>query len=277
MGVLGFIRVRLVRLYPIFLLGLTFGLLQVAETAWRGLDIHGWAVALVLNSLYLPAPPSHWGGLSLSPIDGPAWSLMFEVWVNIGFAVFHRHLTTVVLAVIVTLSAMIVTYAALVSPDALDAHTWPMIWAVIARTTFSFPLGLLIYRHRHRFPDLGRFAYACGPLLVVGACIRSSPVSDLIFVFLISPLFVVAASQAPTAPLLSRWGARSSYALYAIHLPLERIVSDLSPVAGMDSRYAELFLIVILLFSAGLLEPFYDRPVRRWLASFVLPPQSARS
>lgn len=75
---LRFAEIRLVRLYPLVLLGCGFGLVKMLFQIGMGHETApSWgqfAWILILNPLLLPAP-----GVYLFPLNNPAWSLFFEL------------------------------------------------------------------------------------------------------------------------------------------------------------------------------------------------------
>ncbi len=100
-----FIGKRLVRLYPLAFLGLALGFavaLALALLGRRSLEADAPAM-FALGALFLP-----WlvGGL-ISPLNGPAWSLQLELWVNALYGACARVLTDRRLAVLAGAAAIV--------------------------------------------------------------------------------------------------------------------------------------------------------------------------
>lgn len=86
MGLGHFLRQRLLRLWPLYMVGLVTGLIAIILRQGVGC---GLMVSAALNSFMLP-DFSHLfegnsKGIELFPFNWPAWSLFFEVAVNIAF------------------------------------------------------------------------------------------------------------------------------------------------------------------------------------------------
>ena len=275
LGAGGFLRRRLIRLYPLFLLGLLLGAVRVGEHAYYGVNTHGWLSALAAGALFLPAPPTPWGELFISPIDGPGWSLILEVWINVGFALLYRRLSTPVLAMIVGCAAFALAMVAVMVGQGLNyGQNWGGLPVGVARVCFSFPLGLLMYRLRDRLPDLSRFAPIAPFVFAALLFIPPSSVSDLVIILAASPLLVIAAIQAKR-PILARWGADSSYAIYALHLPLVTLVAEIGAAEKFDVRLPLVVCMAAVLVVAYLADRFYDRPIRAWLSAKLTPVRAA--
>src|SRR5262249_53245277 len=85
LGIAEFIRRRLVRLYPLALIGLVLGCINVLLLRNPG-DANQESLAsivliCVLNILLVPNVSSHFGRV-LFPVNAPIWSLFLEVLVN---------------------------------------------------------------------------------------------------------------------------------------------------------------------------------------------------
>lgn len=96
-----FLRLRLVRLYPAYLVGFVIGVYALALKQSGGqadISIGGLIGSAVCNLLYLPFPGPHsvvmYDDLipgSIFPVNDPAWSLFFEFVANIAlFVVLKR-------------------------------------------------------------------------------------------------------------------------------------------------------------------------------------------
>jgi peptidoglycan/LPS O-acetylase OafA/YrhL len=142
LGISGFIRLRAIRFYPLYLLGLGFGVLRAMILLRLGAQeqtYSGVVIALIAALAFFPAPAlsAHDG---ISPLNGPAWSLILEMWINAAYALFFRYFTTRVLLLIVITSAILLTMYASAGQISGGPH-WDDVLAGIARVCYSFPLG----------------------------------------------------------------------------------------------------------------------------------------
>jgi peptidoglycan/LPS O-acetylase OafA/YrhL len=268
LGLWGFMKVRAVRLYPVYLLGLGLGLPCGAILALRhAQSLGGVASAFGANLFFLPAPPSAFAAGAISPLDGPAWSLFFEMWINILYGLLFPRLSARVLSVIVFTSAGFLATLAFSSSSLNGGPYWSTFATGAARVCFSFPLGVLLYRWRDRLPDLSPAAPLVLFGLIGGFEIPGSAWHDLAFVLLASPLLVIAASQGRAKPALAAYGAAASYCLYAIHFPLFQLLSGATHMLGVNPIILTFALIAALLVLCPIIDRLYDRPLRRWLGS----------
>ena len=105
-----FMRLRAIRLYPLYIAGTLIGaamwwLLQIR--AGEVPDLRLLALTLGWQTAFLPVPPTHSiDGNLFYPLNGPACSLFFELVINLCLALSARFLRPAVLAVIITAAAI---------------------------------------------------------------------------------------------------------------------------------------------------------------------------
>lgn len=216
-----FMRRRLKRLYPMVMLGMALGaLLWLAH----GDDLGVLVLLLGLGALFIPFI----GGRHLFPLNGPQWSLLWELVANIAYALIAPWLTTRRLMILVALSGL--CHAVLILSNGtgqLGPHgaNW---WGGASRVTFGFFAGVLLARL-----DAKRVQAIPTPpvtlLLAAVTLLLSPPLPevaragfDLVAVLLACPLLTACALRAQLgrlAPLLNLL-AGISYALYALHIPI---------------------------------------------------------
>ncbi|UIJ44718.1 acyltransferase [Sphingomonas cannabina] len=220
-----FARRRLIRMYPLFLAGLFVGLgvqlllMAAGHSKLSGLET---LASFVLAALWIPSPFN--GSLDFTfPLDGPAWSLSFEIVANLLFAIFHRHLSDRLLMLVAAISGAVVIAGVLTLGTINFGWSWRTIDLGFARVMFSFPLGVLLYRHRHLVPaSLGRIP----PWLLLaglGAVLllpERAPI-DVLFVLVGSPLLVAAGFRSATTGDEAAFQILGdiSYPVYALHGP----------------------------------------------------------
>ncbi len=261
---------RWIRLYPLFLAGLAFGLAR--RFGYLLLDRgDGPSPAVLLQSLpfetlMLPSPLTE----NMFVFNGPAWSLFFEMAISLLYAALLFRLHTRLLL------ALTVAFAALLAATTLQHGSlemglkWQWFHGGAARTAFSFMLGMLIARHL-RGPSRPSWL-ALLPALGLIACLmapgRLGPLYDLLFAMVLAPLLVwLGASVEPPAALQrpARWLGDLSYPVYAIHYPLMFLWLGLAKRAHLPAWVQVSGYFGLVVIAAWLLNRWWDRPVRRWL------------
>lgn len=272
-----FLALRYLRLWPVYVLGAGLGLVSALCHALPGRDNLNLAeIGRVAPFALVMLPGPHIRPM-LYPVDSVAWSLALELVVNLAYALVWRRLRDWrALAAVIALSA-----AALIAAVAwfgkLDVgFTWHNAWGGLPRVVFSFAAGLAVQRLYRRWP-LRLPLSAWAPLALLPALIWKPidpvvyPLACVIVVF--PPLVALAAWTEP-----GRWSARlfawlgaASYPLYALHRPAGELValalSRLVPQSvGWGVRLGVPYMIAALVV-CGLIERFYDRPVRKVLTA----------
>ncbi|CAN5678841.1 acyltransferase [soil metagenome] len=264
---------RLIRFYPLYLAGLLLGLAQMlaqqATGSENALSSAILPVALVCAVLFIPLVG---GPTSIAPLNGPSWSLIYELWVNILWAGICRRIGAASEFVILILSGLVFAYFTVRHGDANIGTHWTEIGSGLARTIYSFTAGLLIYRYRRRIPAM-ETGWSLLALLAVIALLFFDPPAglrlpyDLAVALAMSPLLVfLAAGIEPTPsmrPLFLFLGIMS-FPLYVIHMCfiaawiyVERVI-DFPPPAS-------LFLFLSILLFLAWLASKADERIRQWL------------
>ena len=107
MGVRAFAALRLVRLYPLFLLGMVLGLLPSLASLLAGERnaYHQGMLAAVPAALLMLPSHAAWPAVRvLYPLNLVSWSLALEVAVNLAYAVAFRVCTTRVLVLVAAIA-----------------------------------------------------------------------------------------------------------------------------------------------------------------------------
>jgi peptidoglycan/LPS O-acetylase OafA/YrhL len=280
---IGFATKRLIRLYPLALLGALAGTL-VLLMKWRffpeKVDPLGTILASsVLNSMLLP---NVFGGIAsrneLFPGNGPLWSLFFEMLINLLWAAVAVRLRTIYLGIVVFASATALIALA-------DRHGTLNIGfdratalAGLARVCFGFPAGVIIWRLHSAgsLPKIALGATLLGFLLVVifSQSLFSSrlPLWDLLSVLFLLPLIVVAGiNHVGGNGFLGSLLGELSYPVYVLHYPILLVFSGLRQ--WTDSKVSlHLFSVAALVTVIGVSWTafcYYDKPLRRRLSNLA--------
>jgi peptidoglycan/LPS O-acetylase OafA/YrhL len=278
-----FVRVRLIRLYPLYL----FSVLLIALPLLAGLFwhrdrpdhvIHEYVWATVLNGLMLPARISDAPWL-FYPLNIVYWSMLWVLVTNLLYACLIHRLTTRVLMAVTLMSGFVLT--------ALVFHKGSiglgMVWGTtsvlggLARAVFGMSVGVLLFRHYRSVPQwlVGDGGYLL-PVALVLLCvwIPASGSMDwmlqLLAVLVVFPWCVLRAARGsqPSASSLLPMIGFVSYPIYILHMPLVHLLDSMTAHRlgqfGLASCAATLAVIVGV---AMLVDRRLDRPFRNWLTS----------
>lgn len=276
----GFMLSRVIRLYPMYLAGTIVGLGYALISNHFGAfhyDDQGLVPWFSLAVLFLPAPGRAMD--VLFPLDGPAWSLFFELLINVGFAAVLWRLAFKGMVIVVVISAACLVVVGFWSSTLSGGSTWDTFADGLVRVSFSFPLGVLLYRlylsgrldWMPRLPPIGILAAL--PLLI-GAATLAAAWSELVVVVGAFPLLLVAACRSEPTEDWKRAAFYAagdlSYPLYTIHYPALGLIAGASAMLGLNEAKMDVIAIAALL-------PFawwcarYDLVVREWLSRKLLP------
>lgn len=282
MSVGDFIAFRWARLYPMFFAGLCFGGVAevLAGSFGHGTRSLGFISAAFASGLFLiPHPISVHD--QLFPLNGPSWSLLFEIVVNGVFAATFPLMRTWTVAAVVGIAAVMLAALSLWDRG-LDLGATPdTVFGGAARVTFGFFAGVLIYRLRWA-PIISGWSSALATVIIVALLAFDPPSSfrpayDVFVVIFLIPTLVGTIAWRPLPVKLEavgRWLGNISYPAYLIHIPLlfvfaglaERVMSR--PIEAMTGWIGFVYLAVCC-GGAHLIEVVYDRPARERLKQFV--------
>lgn len=238
-----FAGLRLVRLYPIHLIGFLLG------TAWfllgwvrhweQPLTLAMFAVDGAFNLVMLPTPFS----ANLSPVNGPAWTLFLELAASLALpAIIAPRSNKALMTGCAVVGGILAWFCIALEGNGLQANatssamnlgfTWDAIHIGLLRTMFSFPLGILIGRFGSDSPrPRTHLALLAMLLLVALLSARFMGMAHAIYdiacvLFLFPAILWVAARMEPTAIVAkgARFLGDISFALYAVHLTFCKLV-----------------------------------------------------
>lgn len=297
-----FMRIRIIRLYPMFLLGMCIAapVLFMNGKSWGTTYRPDEVIsATICNILYLPFfggyLPATVGNpidtVPVFPLNPPAWSLFFEMLVNLFFLRFIG-LGKYKLATIVAASFVMMIAVGLAAIYILENRLGIQVqsgWGAsniaggIPRVFFGFTFGILIYRivNDDRFSRIKALAknkpwlsYLTLSLMVL---IISIPAPkgwvSVVYLALIAsaaPLLVIAGSLIHCEGTVERRVMKTlgwlSYPVYCLHMPIAHHV-ELWYERGLQIPVAAVISSTILTLALSIvLTRFYEEPVRFWLS-----------
>lgn len=268
-----FMLQRYLRLYPLYLVGLSIGIVSsgVALLLNKGtLAPPAFVVATITGLLILPSPTWQSQG-DIIPLNFPGWSLFFELLINLLFAMNWRRLTNRVLLFIIGCSALVLVVGFRVGAQ-FGGEGWGNVFWGLPRISFSFFLGLLINRRPTRTVRHSNQAWLV--LLVPGVLLWLSPphgeLLDAGLVFFGFPLLLLWSTtvQPHKLGLFTTLGG-VSYPVYVLHVPILSVLWRLLLFTGHTPADAAPWLggiylagVVVLAMAA---DRYYDRAMRAWL------------
>ena len=275
-----FIGRRLLRLYPLFALGLVLGLavalIEIAFGFGRS-PLGVVALQFICGLLFLPYPDLAPTAL-IVPLNGPYWSLILEIQINIVFAVAFAWLSLRVVGAVAAACGLAIIGITYTLGTLETGFLMSDYLGGVARVGFSFSAGVLLSRLRHRI-TLPRIHWSI--LLVITAALLLIPkpvevrwLYDSVCVIVLFPLLILAGTQSePSSPRLLRMfllAGGASYALYAIHTPILHFghaLGELNP--DMSYRLIMLPFLALACAAAIAADLLYDRPVRKVIAEMI--------
>jgi peptidoglycan/LPS O-acetylase OafA/YrhL len=290
MSLADFSVARLIRLYPLYFLGSAFGLLSALALTHAYSRNHltpgELLTTVALSVLLLPNLGDVWANHNVFPLNGPAWSLFFELFANLVFWFMIRsRLASKVwlLGVAATCLVMLSLYKGPLAEAGAFSQSFTQGFA---RVGFSFCMGVVVFRFREngRATFWSRrmtlvvglaVVFLLGGMLLTRGEIAERHATQLFFVAVVSPLVVYLGSlvklPVATEPFCSFLGD-FSYPLYILHQPFLLIwgghtahqLSAAHPVATQLSIPVFCFAVAGITWCVG---SFYDTPIRARLVS----------
>ena len=274
-----FTKIRMIRLYPLYLIGITLGFLQHEGQAVTGHRFSPVEAALTLAFAIpmLLAPPG------VSALNGPRWTLFYEMISNLIYAGFIRRLTDRVLLVVIGISAAVLIVSAFWRNSLEYGYGYQDFAFGLARVCYSFFVGVMLWRWRR--PGSQKSEPIAWALVAITAAVLLAPVTgvwsvpyELIAALLVFPAMVCVAMATEVSPrTASAFGLLGvlSYATYVLHQPasslFEAVLHRASKIdAAQISPYGFFAFLLALILACLAIDKFYDLPVRRWLAARLL-------
>lgn len=272
LGLGGFLRIRVTRLAPLWVLGGALGLAAATLVPAPAAD-HTWGL-FALGLLLIPRDGTLVGAF---PMNTSLWSLNVELVVNALYGAFARHLTTRRLLAVAALSyAGLVAVSLRLGGVSFGTSNLDLACGYL-RAGFGFSAGVVLFRQRARLPR-ARFGpavlFVATALLLTGfgrpAVGRFGVAYDLAFIALAAPAMVaLAAAAEPSARMRPAFLAMGSgsYALYTLHQPLLHAARRFAADHGGVTPYLEICAVLLpaIVLLAWLADRWFDAPVRRWL------------
>jgi peptidoglycan/LPS O-acetylase OafA/YrhL len=290
MGLLGFIKVRLIRLQPLVVIGSILGLLTFLFDPFTNLySTYGFketAILFITSVLLIPYPVMPERYFNLFSLNAPSWSLFWEYVANFVYATVLFKVTRTLLAPLLVLAAAGLFYVGWSSGNLLGGWSGGTFLDGLARISFSFLMGMFIYRSNWIIKNkLGLLGMS---VLLMLAFL--TPYNDQ-WNWLIEPLLVVfyfpllvalgaGASLSSNHHKINKLSGDISYPLYMTHYPFLFVFANY--VVAEQPSMTELswvipISVILLVCLAYLVATFLDLPIRRYLTAKLKTSKSNRN
>jgi peptidoglycan/LPS O-acetylase OafA/YrhL len=268
---LQFMKLRLLRLFPLFLAGWIIGgaYYVFAHNEQSALAL---TATLLFQLAFLPVlsePPM----VSAFPVNPPGWSLFFELLANFVYGAVSLVGRFAFLSICVVSAVLLAGFVKL--HGANPGWSTDTLIGGIPRVIYEFFAGFLIYQlyERKRLTQLV-FPIAIPAILLLVLLCLDFPAANfkyyLIAAIVCMPLLLaVAASSRPegSTARLCAWLGYISYGVYVLHHPIFNVASALAFPSGAATVEHPIFFVVVLavvIAAAHILTSKFDEPLRKY-------------
>lgn len=273
MSLKAFMWLRVVRLYPLIVLGAVIGVAGYVRLYDGGM----LALLFVTGVLMIPTP---YGALSedqcMYALNAPSWSLLWELLVNFLYGAIAPVLHDRMLAVIVAVSAVALAATGLYFNTLAVGPFWPEGWAGLPRVMFSFFAGVGVYRLRRagllvrlRAPAWAATVTLCA-ILALPSLGAWNGVYEVVAAIIMLPLLVAVGANATVTRTvtLCRTLGLLSYPVYILQggiTPHMRGLSGHLHIQGIAATLLAVLMSIVFTVFAWIVLKTFDEPVRKWL------------
>lgn len=272
-----FMLARIIRLYPLYILGITMGTL-VHLYAYYGDNPENSLGDLLLNSApaFFMIPWMSPNSEYIYAANVPAWTLFFELVVNLVYIVIYPYIRKMSgLLVAMGISFAMFLFMALHYGTTDLGSRWAEFWGGFGRVACTFFAGVLIYRLMGKPKETPtRRSLICIPfilLLLFYGINAPEPfilTRDIILVSFVGPfllwLYLIVQPPRWLASTFAALGGMS-YALYILHFPVYETVKRVAwkyPVIFEIPALGSFIVLGISTAIAFAAWQWYDEPVR---------------
>ncbi len=277
MGILEFLKSRMIRLHPLVIAGSVLGLLAFLFDPFGGhpelYSNSKIALVFLCSLLLIPFPVMEDRGFNLFSFNAPSWSLFWEYVANIVYVFVLYKISRAYLLLLTIISAVAICFVCYRSGNLLGGWSGPTFWDGGIRISYSFLAGLLIYRSNWIIKNkLGFIGLAV--LLFLAFIVPYSKwnwLSEPFIVLFYFPLLIALGAGATLTPSFKRlcsFSGKISYPLYMTHYAVLWMFGNYFISHQPDTKQLAFIIVggmVLLVGAAYLVMMFYDIPIRKYL------------
>lgn len=282
-GMLSFIKLRLIRLHPLVLIGSVLGLLTFLFDPFSDFySVYGFSRTLLLflaSAFLVPYPVMAERFFNLFNLNAPAWSLFWEYIANLFYIFVLYRLSRTILQTITLIAAVIICYVAFKSTNLMGGWGGPTFWDGGARVLYSFLAGMLVYRSNWIIKN--RLGFTGVSILLLFAFLlpfndKYNWLTEPLIVLIYFPVLVALGAGATLKPNFKgvcKFSGDISYPLYMTHYPFIWIFLTYVAIIKPEMDLLKIIIpvsVCLLIGLAYLIMVFLDTPIRNYLKNRFL-------
>ncbi|MDB5118833.1 MAG: acyltransferase [Sphingobacteriales bacterium] len=279
MGVMKFLKIRLIRLHPLIVFGSVLGLLTFLFDPFGGhpesYSIGKIILVFISSILLIPFPVMEERAFNLFGLNAPAWSLFWEYIANIFYVLILYRISRKVLLLLTLLAAATLCLVSYRAGNLLGGWNDITFWDGGARIFYSFLAGLAIYRFNWIIKNKLGFIGMC-VLLSLAFLMpfgKWNWLTEPAVVLCYFPLLIALGAGATLTKGLKKlcvFSGKISYPLYMAHYAVLWMFGNYYTSHKPAAEQLTVIIITSLILLVGiayLVMIVYDIPVRKYLTN----------
>ncbi len=279
MGVVEFLKSRLIRLHPLVVLGSVLGLFAFLFDPFAAhppaYSAGKVAVIFLTSILLIPFPVMAERGHNLFSFNAPSWSLFWEYIANLFYAFVLCRFSRRWLFFFTTLAAIVLCIAGYRAGSLMGGWGGRTFWDGGARVAYSFSAGLLVYRSNWIIKN--RLGFTGLTILLLAAFLMPyfhwNLLAESLVVLFYFPLLVAlgaGTSLTHRSEPLCIFSGKISYPLYMTHYAVIWMFANYYGIhkpGTLGLAFIVTTGVITMTGFAYVAMVVYDIPVRRYLSS----------
>ncbi len=278
MGLVTFVKLRLIRLHPLVVTGAVLGLLSYFFDPYSTLVKQygtGQGILMFLGACFMiPYPIIKERYYNLFHLNPPTWSLFYEYIANVFYALVLCKIGKKLLWILFIIATVAVLFETHRSNGLGGGWGKEVFWGGPVRVSYSFLAGMVVYRMRWIIQS--KLGFVSLSVMLLAALLLPYVTSinqytDAATVLLYFPLLISLGAGAQVSPGLARlckFSGDLSYPLYMTHYPFVWIFFSYIAVCKPPMSWLEILIPICVLLLIGwayLIMVTVDIPIRRYL------------